>query len=407
LRSFTGHAGPVCGLAFSPDGTKLATAGEDGLARVWNTATGEELLVVSGHATGIGAVAFDPTGNVLATAGGDGFTKLWNIGPAGSYELVAVATEAPATFSAYSTDGAWLATGTEEGDVSIWSAETGERRAVLNGHTGRITGGGFSLDGSLLVTSGEDRTARVWDVATEEQLFVIGEHADTIWSSTFSPDGSMLAIAALDGLVAIWSVPDGQQLARLPGIRAAFSVAFSPGGTLLAVAGLDLQVWDVATWTELVGIDGHSGVILAAEFGPNGRSMATAAGDGSAKLWDISDVRSGSLNELASLLGHSAAVLDVAFNPDGSQLATAALDETVKMWDDTGTELLTLPVRMPGMISFDPTGTRLAVPSVDGAVRIYVLPVGELLDLVSGRLTRSFTAAECLRYLRKEVCPAP
>jgi WD40 repeat protein len=289
--------------------------------------------------------------------------------------------------------------------VSIWDAETGERRAVLNGHTGRITGGGFSLDGSLLVTSGEDRTARVWDVASGGQQFVVTEHTDTVWSSTFSPDGTMLATGGLDGLVAIWSVPDGQQLARLPGIRAAFSVAFSPGGTLLAIAGLDLQVWDVATWTELVGIDGHSGVILAAEFGPNGRTMATAAGDGSAKLWDISDVRSGSLNELALLQGHSAAVLDVAFNPNGGELATAALDETVKIWDETGTELLTLPVRMPGMISFDPTGTRLAVPSVDGAVRIYVLPVDELLEMTRSRLTRSFTAAECLRYLRSDVCP--
>jgi WD40 repeat protein len=134
--------------------------------------------------------------------------------------------------------------------------------------------------------------------------------------------------------------------------------------------------------------------------------MATAAGDGSAKLWDISDVRSGSLNELASLRGHSAAVLDVAFNPDGSQLATAALDETVKIWDNTGTELLTLPVRMPGMISFDPTGTRLAVPSADGSARVYVLPVDELLEMARSRLTRSFSDAECVRYLRKDVCPA-
>ena len=71
-------------------------------------------------------------------------------------------------------------------------------------------------------------------------------------------------------------------------------------------------------------------MILAAEFGPDDRSMATAAGDGSARLWDVSDVRSGSIDELASLRGPSGAVLDVAFNPTGSQMATAALDETVK-----------------------------------------------------------------------------
>jgi WD40 repeat protein len=242
-------------------------------------------------------------------------------------------------------------------------------------------------------------------VVSGSQLFVVTEHTDTVWTSTFSPDGTMLATGGLDGLVAIWSVPDGREIARLRDIPAAFSVAFSPDGNLLAVVGIGLEIWDVGTWTGLIAIDGHSGVILAAEFGPDGRSMATAAGDGSAKLWDVTEVRSGTISELASLRGHSGAVLDVAFNPDGSQIATAALDETVKIWDDTGTELFTLPVGMPGIISFDPTGTRLAIPSADGAVRAYVLPVDELLELTRARLTRPFTAAECLRYLQSEVCP--
>ncbi len=407
LRSLTGHAGPVCGMAFSPDGARLATAGEDGTARVWDVATGEELLVISGHATGIGGVAFDPTGRLMATAGGDGFTKVWDVSPGGSRELLTVVTDVPATFSTYSTDGAWLATGALDGAVAIWDAATGERRVVLRGHTDRVSGGGFSPDGSLLVTSGEDQTARVWDVASGSELFVVTEHTDKVWSSTFSPDGTMLATGGLDGLVALWSVSDGREITRLSGIPAAFSVVFSPDGTLLAIAGIGIQVWDVATITRLVDIEGHSGAILAVEFGPDGRSMATAAADGSAKLWDMSEVRSGNIRELSSLQGHSGAVLDVAFSPDGTQIATAALDDTVKIWDDTGSELFTLAVEMPGIIAFDPTGTRLAVPSTDGSVRVYVLPVDELLDLARTRLTRSFTPAECDRYLLEEACPAP
>jgi WD40 repeat protein len=403
--SLTGHAGPVCGLAFSPDGARLATAGEDGTARVWDPTTGEELVAVSGHAAGIGNVSFDPTGNLISTAGGDGLTKLWNVSPGGSRELLAISTTVAATFSAYSADGALLATGTENGDVAIWDTVTGEHRVTLTGHDDRINGGGFSPDGSHLVTSGEDGTARVWDVVSGSTLFVVTEHTDTVWSSTFNPDGTVLATGGLDGLVALWSVPDGRELARLEGISAAFSVEFSPDGALLAVGGIGIQIWDVETITRLVEIKGHPGVILGAMFGHGGRLMATAAGDGSAKLWDVSEVRSGELPELASLQGHSGVVVDVVFSPDDTRVATASLDDTVKIWDDAGNQLFTLPVESPGIIDFDPTGTRLAVPSADGSVRAYVLPVDELLELARTRPTRSFTAAECLRYLREDPCP--
>ncbi len=406
VRSLTAHAGPVCGLAYSRDGARLATAGEDGTARLWNAATGEELLVVSGHATGIGAVALDPTGRLLATTGGDGLTKVWDVSPTGSREVLAIATGAPASFSAYSADGAWIAAGTEDGDVAVWNAATGERRVDLTGHTGRITGGGFSPDGALLVTSGEDRTARVWDLASGSELFVVTDHTDSVWSSTFSPDGTVVATGGLDGLVALWGVRDGREINRFGGVPAAFSVVFSPDGSLLAAVGLGIHVWDVATRTRLVGTEGYPGAILALDFHPDGGSMVTAAADGSARLWSLSEVRSGNLGELATLRGHSAPVLAVAFSPDGTQIATAALDDAVKLWDDSGTELLTLPVRMPGIVAYDPGGTRLAVPSADGSVRAYVLPSDELLELARSRLTRAFTDAECERYLRDERCPS-
>ena len=120
----------------------------------------------------------------------------------------------------------------------------------------------------------------------------------------------------------------------------------------------------------------------------------------------MADAESGSLTEITAFQGHSAAVLDVVFSPDGSRIATAALDDTVKIWDDGGGEVLTLPVRTPGVLAFDPTGALLAVPSADGSVRIYVMPVDQLLDLARSRLTRSFTDAECIRYLHEEACSA-
>ena len=110
---------------------------------------------------------------------------------------------------------------------------------------------------------------------------------------------------------------------------------------------------------------------------------------------------------MLTLKGHSGAVNSVTFSADGKLIATAGVDGTAKVWDAmTGSNLLTLPVdsRGAGGVAFSPDGTRLAVGSVSG-VYVFVLPVEDVVELAESQLTRSLMDDECEQYLHLSYCP--
>jgi WD40 repeat protein len=194
-------------------------------------------------------------------------------------------------------------------------------------------------------------------------------------------------------------------------------VSFSPDGKQLATASLDgtAKIWDAtASWDgtaklwdtfssqELRTLRGHRNGVGEVAFSPNGKQLATAGGDGTAKLWDAS-----SGQELFTLVGHTNMLNTVIFSPDGTRLATASWDRTARVWDaSSGRELSTLSHTREVMgVAFSPDGTRLATASADRTVRVYVLNIEDLIVLAQTRVTRSLTLEECQKYLHLEQCP--
>jgi WD40 repeat protein/DNA-binding SARP family transcriptional activator/type II secretory pathway predicted ATPase ExeA len=425
------HNTVIQAFAFNQDGSLLASAGQDGIARVWRFSDLglEPLMTLSGHTGYVLDAAFSPNSARLSTACQDGTVRIWDLTPAGASEWFAFAGHTDNAYRlALTRDGRYLATSSVDATVKVWDLVEMRELFAISGHGGVQFGVSFSPDGSRLATAGYDNVLRVWDLdlkageAASEPLLSLSGHAAApkigdmfpgLTSVVFSPDGAKLASGGVDGMARIWDVKTGQQLLSIqahPNQRGVTRLAYSPDGHLLATASDQpdslAKIWDASSGVEISAFSGHIQTerIWALAFSPDGERVATASQVGDLKLWDAQTGQ-----ELLNLAGHTSTVFGVAFSPDGKCLVSASMDGTARVWDASSGEVLQVNTSPSGPlfdITFTPDGKRL-IASGAGKIYGFIFDQDELIQLAKSRLTRGFTQEECRQFLHLEECPPP
>jgi WD40 repeat protein/predicted Ser/Thr protein kinase len=392
-RSLAGHTGPVLAASWSPDGRRLATAGEDRIILVWDVGRGEPPVKIPYQEGTVHSLAWSPDGRRLGF-GGDRIVGVWD---REKDRLLHVERDHPGIVRSVAWDlgGRRLAWGGEAG-VFVWGGEVGGRSQPIPGASSSATSVAWSPDGRRLAWGGDEgwvSIARVeaasGTIARDGALRSQRRHATWVNAVGWSPKGDVVASAGQDGALRIWDAATGGERAS-HATRTSTPLTFlawSPEGTSLATGGADWTVtlWDAIECRPLRVWRGHRDIVRTVAWAPapagenanrRGRVALVSGGDDHAvKLWSPSDPDDGS-----TVIEQPAPVKSIAWLADGSAVAAMDLDggirlqspgtgETLRSWDE--------PLARSPIVAADPSGRRLASVRSESAIILDLDAPGE------------------------------
>lgn len=319
----------VLTAAFSPDGTRIATAGTDHLVRLWDAAGGAEVATLRGHREAVRAVAFAPDGATLVSAGRDRVAIVWDV--ANGTERARLAHGDALLAVAVSPDGARIATGSQDGVITEWDAVSGSRMRELRGGGSPILALDLSGDGRHLATGSVDGTVKTWDLARPREMRVLRAARDWGNDVRFNANGARLAVASGMGpsTVQVWDVAHASVLRTIDRDRPTRSIALSPDGGTVVVPGETTELWDVDGGERTRSLDNPRYVIGGVvAMNPGGTALALS-GAARIRWWDLP--AAGTARDVHEPDGQM--LWSLAWSDDGGLLAGGNDEGVVHVWD--------------------------------------------------------------------------
>ncbi len=428
VRDLAGPTGTPSSVEFSPDGTRIAAALDDGTVRVWRMPTGEPLRVLTGHQASVLTAVFSPDGARILTASDDRTARIWDA-RTGRELLTLSGHRDSVTGAVFSPNGRLVATVSRDTTVRIWNAATGAQLRLITGHVEAIGGVAFSPDSRHVASGGWDRTGRVWDLQEGGDPIATVRHDERVVRVRFSPDGQRLLSSSIDRTTIVSTASNGARLSAFTDEEAGGRASFSPDGQRIMTFNANgLRIRDGSTGAVLVTIgprgndldrysaaysrDGryivesfdnfgirvldaltgapiresepiHRDFITSAEYSPDGRRLVTGSVDSTARISDASTFAP------IAILPHGGRVMRAIYSPDGRFIVTAASDSLAHVWDArTGKEVRTLaghhaPVTC---VALSTDSHRIATGSDDGTARLWDTDTGFELAVIAGGL---------------------
>jgi WD40 repeat protein/energy-coupling factor transporter ATP-binding protein EcfA2 len=362
-KTLVANGSPLWAADATADGTRAISASDDGGVRIWDLKSGRVVRVLRGHRGAVHAADLSRDGRLVVTGGDDETVRIWDAST-GKQVRVLGGQLGPVHAAAFSPDGALVVSGGVDRVARVWRTGDGRLLHALRSHRAWIEDAAFSRDGREFATAGGDSTTRIWDTATGRPLGAIRTSSFGA-SVAFGPRG-LVATGDDSGLVRV----RGAASTVLRGhADTVWDLDFDEDGRLLASASGDrsARVWELATGQTIATLGPHPSVAVSARFTDRGRLLLTAERDGAARLWAVEAER-----RLAVLPAGSGTIDAIAVAAETGDVATAGADGTVRVWTEKGRARLRFDARSHvGAVAISSDGGTIVAACDDGTVRLW------------------------------------
>ena len=403
--------GKVNSVSLSTDGLMVATAGDDKVVRLWNTATGAMLFEVPAGEMPMSSVLLSGDKTQLIAGSADMSLYVWTLAVAGPGVVTKIPTGSPILDLSYNADFTRVVVSNADKHLRIYDPLTGRlledimgtqsaaavsftadglnlvsssaNQALVHqvslirliaGHEGAVQAVNYTPDGVTLVSGGADKTVRLWNSVDGTEIRQFAGATDSVTDITVTSDGMHVVAGGLDKVVRIWKLIDAVALPTLTHPAAIRGVAVSGDGTRIATSGDDnvVRVWDFATTRELQRFTGHNSPVLGVAFAADNKTLVSGSADKSARIWTVAATK--------IIVADETRVGDVAFLPDGSLFATGGADMLVKLWDMEGAMVKQFAGAQSSVQRIDirADATQLAAADIDGRLLLWNIADGAL-----------------------------
>ncbi len=296
-------------------------------------AVGATMCVYKGHGAVVSALAWSPDGSAVASASDDNTLHIWYA--VDGQQLYSMTQHSPLVkMFAWSPDGHFIVDGIhDQGDehvVQVWDRKNGHTVLSYLGHRNKIRAVAWSPNGKYVVSSSEDGTVQVWEAQTGKHIVTYLAHPESVMAVVWSPDSQYIASGSDDGMVHIWYATTGQLMTCYTGHRNAVrTLDWSSDGRMVVSGSWDrsLHIWEAHTGRQQMQFMQHARLVTAVAWQPGGMLIASASKEKEVLIWDAST------GIVVWPYGdHQASVHTLAWSPDGRMVASGGADKTVRVW---------------------------------------------------------------------------